>query len=479
MDVLTLKSLAKHLNLDEAGAEEALRTLGSELSRALEESGQVELPAIGRFYQENGGIGFEPDPSLVRAANLDVDGLGAVSLPGRSSTLEPESLQETPAPAFVPTEELDPLVDEVEDTFDPPLLDDDEPELPVDEGTIEEAAWNAPADPVTYWQEDVLDEAEVEEVEHAEEDYEESDADDRLRWHAEESDSASLAAIEPNEHFEDDDSFEVPAEEPIDDSFMPPALPASGVEDAHSVDPEPEHEDLATPEVAPVPPSVREDRPPERHAKPKEVREEREPKRRSLVPILLVGFLLLAGLAAAVYFLVLRGTGDPGIAAVEPAAPSEEQVDEQPGVGEEDEASGLVDSIASPATGAASETVAEAQDSSPEPDPPAQTATPAPAQTSPDAAIDVSAGGWTVVVGSATSAADASRIANRFRSMGFDAEVLYGVYGGVTRYRVVVNQFTQENQAVAFLRDAPQGFPNDAWRMPITSEFELISVQDE
>ncbi|HEX7071502.1 MAG TPA: SPOR domain-containing protein, partial [Rhodothermales bacterium] len=134
-------------------------------------------------------------------------------------------------------------------------------------------------------------------------------------------------------------------------------------------------------------------------------------------------------------------------------------------------AGGLADSLAAPQTGAASETVAEAEESvetEPEPEP-----TP-PAEPSP---IDVSSGGWTVVVASAATPGEARQIADRFRSLGYTPAVLYGSYGGVTRYRVVVRQFATEAEAQAFLRSAPQGLPGDAWRLPVTSDFEVIPRQ--
>lgn len=87
--------------------------------------------------------------------------------------------------------------------------------------------------------------------------------------------------------------------------------------------------------------------------------------------------------------------------------------------------------------------------------------------------IDVNAGGLTLIVASTPSRTSAEAVAERFRQLGYTTAVFYGPYGGVTRYRVGVGQFTDQQAAETQLEDLPDGFPDDAWPMPIRSEMEI------
>ena len=488
-----LKALARQLNVDATEAERRLQAIGSELARALSASDRVEIPSVGRFERTNGSVRFEPDDVLLQAVNLDTEGFGIVSLPGRTDAPSP-----LPADEVYPVPEDD-LEDAAFDGFDEEEADEDETvraSMP-DEQLADPEVKAEPTDPVAYWNEETFDEAEEEDVPPDEADFHEEETDERFLWHEEETtlpldpslpeedvDNLGFAELpdtldaeledEPFIPAPDDPGFDQHDEPMAEERAEEPVVPPGSTFDARIGD------DVdVTPALVPHP-SPRADRPPERHAEAHPVKESSEPrKRRSLLPILLLGFALLAALAVGAYLLLQPRADRPPIAQEERniATPTE-------GDGTEgDEAVGLTDSLLTPQTGAPAETVTEAEGASESTSEPAQepsppvTETPAPTPAS-EAPIDVSAGGWTIVVGSATDAADARRIAARFRQQGHDAAVLYGAYGGVTRYRVVVRQFASENQAVAFLQDAPENFPNDAWRLRLSSELEVIPRQD-
>ena len=181
-------------------------------------------------------------------------------------------------------------------------------------------------------------------------------------------------------------------------------------------------------------------------------REER--RRRSLLPILLIGAVLLAALAAGAYYILMREPATPPIVAqeeaeappatTEPAAPAEETVDDPAEAGE----------AAAPETAAPAATDAD------------------------EAPIDISAGGWTIVVGSAQTREDAERLADRYAEAGLDVAIVYGTFNGVTRYRIAVEQFESEAAASEYLRDAPDALPSDAWRLPLTDDLELSVPQE-
>lgn len=87
--------------------------------------------------------------------------------------------------------------------------------------------------------------------------------------------------------------------------------------------------------------------------------------------------------------------------------------------------------------------------------------------------IDVNAGGLTLVVASTVSRTSAETVAERFRQQGYTTAIFYGPYGGVTRYRVGVGQFADQRAAETQLENLPDGFPDDAWPMPIRTEMEV------
>ena len=511
MRVSLVNALAKHLNVDETEAADALRSVVSELRRALEESDRIDVPAIGSFFRQNGGIGFEPDDALLQAANLDTEGLGVVTLPGRTDVTPPaavesaafesaaddepaENLELEGPPSFAPEPDVPEDLTGVDEESPAPPDEDEVAEF--DRGDValfgpetddEPAAPVQPPDPVTYWNEEEYDAEEADESTVYHDEFGPSDGDEADDWQQTVDETSALGVAPAEESIETADftvvpgeadqvwyeSSEASSEETVDetvDSDEPGSVapPAAGAATASAA---------ATPHH----PSVRADRPPERHAEPHEVRQERPARRRSMVPILLVGAVLLLGLAAAAYYMLLQGPDADPIAAREMVESPRASADGTTPAG------GLADSAVIPATGAAEETVTEAEEQpTAAPEEPATASAPAPdagAATGPSAASEtgsapsfaVADGGWTVVVGSATTPAEAFQIVDRFRGMGLDAVVLYGAYGGVTRYRVVVDQFATEAEAQRFLREAPEGLPSDAWRLPVSSDLEVIS----
>ncbi|HEX7071627.1 MAG TPA: hypothetical protein VF190_12510, partial [Rhodothermales bacterium] len=283
MSVSLVTALAKHLNVDDSEAADTLRSVAAELRRALDESGRIEIPSIGAFYRENGGIGFDPDPALVRAANLDLEGLGIVTVPGRTGAptvtppAEPVAAEEPPTPALDVPDELPEFAEEppepsfldaemasFNDGGSAELLDADvdailepgpEPETEPEEEFVPPPP---PTDPVAYWSEEEYDSEEVDE----EPQFEPEPVDEPDTWQDADEPVSPLGAtaVEP--------VFETP-----EFDLVPPDEPSPVVPPLESVTSEPAH------------PTQRADRPPERHARPQEVVDERTAKRRrSLVP---------------------------------------------------------------------------------------------------------------------------------------------------------------------------------------------------
>lgn len=88
--------------------------------------------------------------------------------------------------------------------------------------------------------------------------------------------------------------------------------------------------------------------------------------------------------------------------------------------------------------------------------------------------INMSSGGYTIVVASRAQPGPAATYAQNYRDRGLRASVLHGPHLGVSRYRVVIGQFQTENEALNALQDESLGLPEDAWIMRIQTELDVV-----
>jgi cell division protein FtsN len=83
-----------------------------------------------------------------------------------------------------------------------------------------------------------------------------------------------------------------------------------------------------------------------------------------------------------------------------------------------------------------------------------------------------SEGGWTLVVASRTNADEAESIRTQFASALESARVPVDVLtsetgDGTTRYRVVVGQFSSQNEAQLIKQEYSDVVPDDAWPLQL------------
>jgi len=502
--------LARSLEISQAEAERAVAQLGETLADELAESGEAHIEGLGTFSRGDGDVRFEPDPILQRAVNHRFEGLPLVhTKPAEPEADAPEEAEE-PAdpfelvgtgPELSPPEEdentfapirdfgsdddsVDPFARPFEEDYiakeddtaaqEPSDLDGAAP--PMDEPAVAEFAPDEHDEPATIppldfgasrepveesTPEETLPEDEIDSSAEAPDEFTEGDDDDDLdqllegiwtpRTGPVETDHP-LGPLSP-ELLEDADYQLVgDAGESSDPHAPPPA----------SEEPPPEREDWRgkdvffspTPPppgppkpqvpVAPDPPPLS---PPVTRASPAfeatrtAPESEEDGSRRGWMPwvaaalaVVLVGAAILAWL----WFQPTPGPPDPG--------PGPDQVVVVPPVDEDPDPA-----ITDPDEPAPAEPV---------PDP-----TPPPEDTPLRSAdgIDPAQGGYTLIVASEGTRAEAERIAGRYRADGFRVSVLPATVGGRQFFRVAVGQFSSRAQAQARRGDLPDYAPADTW----------------
>lgn len=517
--------VADRLDIQPEQTDQVLRTLARLIKKQSARDGRVRVPGLGIFQQTTDALTFEPDAALSEAVNRRFLGLDPVqlTLPPETVDAETEAMAETEADveeAPVAQEEIAEaeieeaalvdvvvseeaaLVDVVIDEEEPAAevvvtgedLANDGPITEQETVTIEEVADEEP----------VVEEAVAQDEPDADETVEgEADADERVAEveHAEdeeaeqETEVLAVASPLPEGDFDDPDISEAAAyaqwqaaTEPAEDDTLPAAeLPDAGwsrddFDDVfEEVDETPEADDLfeeggeeepADEAAAPPEPIVpaedvdeeteaeptaataldpSADRPPQ----PPPVRHQQlqaSPKRRSALPwILLVTAVIVIG---STLYVTLgppsrTTTSDtPPVAAEDPppAEAVETSTAQDPEIAPEDTTSETT-AAAEPATTPSPELSAE--------------------PTTPAGRIDLTRGGYTLVVASNTrqdaAAAEAERLRQRLNDPSLPVDVLAQESDGTTRYRVVVGQVATTDEAVALKNRHSTILPNDAW----------------
>ena len=482
MSASLIEQLAARLRISPEEAERSLQTFIAHFHEEIREKGEASIPGLGVFRRDAAALSFEPAPALEIAANYRFAGMAALPVspeaeppadePGDlvardepEATVEEGHSEAEAAPA--PPEE-EPVAameesvaegeadgDEEETREEEVVAEETAEEEAVAEGApeeaeseeeapdlfaaeefeeesfeVEEEVWEAPRDdadhPLGPLPEPEFEEADydvVEEVEIVEETVETADLEEeREREEATAEDEEALFNVI---RFEEEEAEAAAAEEAVETVAEPEDGITEGGEEAEPGTAS-EHEIEALKRAALQPPPA----PPRTP-----VRRERESRTGLFIAIGVVAVLLGAFFA----YQVLK----PG-----PEAP------ETPAVAEGE---------ATPADTSAAAAV-----------PMDSARTEAPSQPEPPVrrtlgGIDRSAGGWTVIVASETSREAAEAAAQPYLDLGLPVDVLRGVSGGVTRYRVGVGQFADQSEAEAAIRRLGDRLPSGAWPLRITS----------
>ena len=482
MRVSLVSALAQHLHVEETEAAETLQEIVLQIREAVARDGRVEVPEVGTFSANDGDIEFTPAPDLLRTVNADLEGLSPIVLP--PVTAAPRAVDEG-----VEVEEGDDgetrHVAEASDAAKTVEGPDEFEELEL------VGAPRAFEEPEMVDVSDVRDEPEGVEVSETRE-----DPDEVVRPDAIEALGAAELGAEEVEFAAGDapagigeDSFVDDLEGRLVDEFAEPSAGTEAPDDEFlSIDEEtlpplpgsPVEPEEPQPEAAVHSGGLshhhpdRTDRPPEMHARPIEVTEKKKPKkRRAYWPMLVIGVIIMLAVLGVAYLVLVGLPGRETVVEVDDLTPP---VIEEPTMGGPEGELATEEPVDGEqvADAGEDEAVTSAQQSVAVPGPAIPDEPAADGSAEGGEAIDVGRRGWTIVVGSEATAEAAQAVVDRFRSLGHDASVIHGTINGVSRYRVVVNQFDSEREATAFLRSSPAGFPTDAWLWPVRSDFELI-----
>ena len=430
MHASLIEQLATRLGISPDEAERALRSFVNHLLEQINSEGEAEVPGLGVFKRDGETLAFVPSPALEIAANYRFAGMPILPVSPEPAPPEEDTLQEKPQ-IEVPAEEETVAQPEgsiaKEETEEGQSADLFSAETHEETIETEEEIWTAPQDdsdhPLGPLPEPSFEEADFDLLE---DEKKEGVASERLE-------NEAFQDVSPEELPKDDTSLfniiNVPEATPTepglpDTTATPPQEPPeSGEESVAS--PTPDKEPMPSPKAPRRPPAA-----PHRRRQASDS----EPKR--LIYVALGIIAILAG-AFFAYQMLKPGAPEPVPPPLTTTSPSEDTT----------QAATL---------------------------PPPDT-TQAPAEAQPEVppqrslgGIDRSAGGWTVIVASETSREAAEEAAQPYLDLGLPVDVLRGVSGGVTRYRVGVGQFASQAEAEAAIERLRDRLPPGAWPLRIT-----------
>ena len=420
MPSLLTQKLADHLNLSEEEADRQLTDFVAQIKEQLDTQGQAVIPGLGTFRASDKGLVFEPDDALARAVNHRFVGLEPVQVDvaqevpdyGKNE-LFPSDEPNGKEPAM-PSEPAPAEADDAPPALPPdaPLTAAEEPSSPVPEEEREEAV--------------PPDEAEDE---HAEPD----------------ADAPPQQEAAPDHPAGEDQPGEAAADDAAAAHAAELAAQASPSEEAgeEASPPSSDAEDSASPEDSR--PTVNEAA---SGGTPRRPSRQPDTDRTRKTAWLWIVVLLVLILGAGGLWYVFR------------PAPQTESLSSPPPVTQEEQPA------TSPSEGG---TEAAPAPTPPSPDETAGSAN-SPASGAPDA-LDPSAGGWTIVLASATSREEAEatlrRYAERLRGEDLAFGIMESEVEGTTRFRVGAGQFTSTEEARATMSRLADALPEGAWLLQI------------
>ncbi len=443
--------LADRLDIQPEHTDRVLRTLAQLIKKQSARDGRVRVPGLGVFQQTDEALTFEPDQALAAAVNRRYAGLEAVPLTGKTALAVEEAPFEEEAAAE------DAFAGQDEADAEAPLAEK-EP-LETETALAEEAAVEEALEAETALAEELVEEESLDATLAAEDAY----AGPEAAAFEEEETLAGLPPYAPHEALSAlpdeqpeaaEETLEAEADLAAPSTWAPPGTRWTGENLDELVEDESAPEEAAdvVQEETPAPsvPARAQDLPPA--PRPPRMAPPPRPQRRSPLPwILLV--LFLGVVAAGAYFFL-----NP---ADQPADPGDTPVatgDAPPAAETDPAATGEAGGQSGSSADGQADTSAAA----------AQPAVPTPAEPAPEAPlrIDRAKGGYTLVVASTTrqqAEAEAERFRQRLSGRSIPVDVLQGVSGGVTRYRVAVGQVATANEAVALKNRLGAALPEGTW----------------
>ena len=500
-----IDDLARRLGTSPGEARQHLQKLLAELASSAKRNGHASLPGLGTFVRKDGAWTFEPEEALARSVNRSFADLEPVGVSTSATPAEKPAPEETPSAAeddAAEQERAAPAQRNKGTSIFDRREDDEEDEGEPARGLFspEPAASEEHAPPARGEDRPApLPERQPPERRAAREE------------RAPETEQPGAAADDASPSPpEEDDPWAFPAGPPADTSEPPEedapaaplpswsyaALPAGYLVHRRTPLQSSQLRDARL-EPLPAPPSPRNapaaDAPaaekqaePKREDDPSEDRRATDraskappqaggqqagaPKRgrrqkprsgsglRWLVTLLI---LLAVGLGAW-YVLGQQGVVTGPVAALQGGAPAEETAAPSPpesAPGEE-----------APANEGASEEAADAGETGP---PATDQSTPGERAFAEAARLDRAQGGWTAVVASVTSRAEAEQVAQRFaqefEGQNYPIDILQTTVDGTRRFRVVVGQFASPDQVIQAIESGADRFPDDSWGLEIES----------
>ncbi len=491
--------VADRLDIQPEQTDRVLRTLAQLIKKQSARDGQVRVPGLGVFQQTTDTLTFEPDATLSEAINHRFAGLAPVPMTQELEPPEPtpeEVTPKTPASFFTPPlpvvqEELEeiapaspPIEEEpsVEESATVEAVEEEvlkEAEAVVEQPVAQEEAAEEEAVEEEVVEEKILEEEPVAEdvpaleqqvEEEAEEHEAERPSDTSLLEETDFNDpdiseAAAYAKLQEETKAAEEDAPSqwaptgaVWSQEDLDELLQGGGEEApltEEVDDEASVVAEEAQPSATTEEEEARPAAVAlpdrsADLPPKPHL-PRQVHTREEPRRRSvLLWILLVAAVIVIGSGLYYFF------GPPSQTTTSDTPPTAAEQTPPP-------AADTLEDASADTTGEITTPVEE---------PPATSLQETPAETPSALRIDVSRGGYTLVVGSSTQQAVAEAQAERFRQsfsgQSLPVDVLAGESDGVTRYRVVVGQVETSEEAVALKNRHAARLPEDTWTTNIS-----------
>ena len=492
--------VADRLDIQPEQTDQVLRTLAQLIKKQSARDGQVRVPGLGVFQQTTDSLTFEPDASLSEAVNHRFAGLASVPVTQEPEPPEPtpeEVTPKTPASFFTPPlpvvqEELEeiapapPPIESVEESATVEAVEEEAAEekavaedILAEEEAVEDEVVEEEAVEEEVVEEKILEEEPVAEdvpalEQQVEEEAEEHEAErpsdtsvlEEIDFNDPDiSEAAAYAKLQEETKAAEEDAPSqwaptgaVWSQEDLDELLQgggEEAPLAEEVDDEASVVAEEAQPSATTEEEEARPAAVAlpdrsADLPPKPHL-PRQVHTREEPRRRSvLLWILLVAAVIVIGSGLYYFF------GPPSQTTTSDTPPTAAEQTPPP-------AADTLEDASADTTGEITTPVEE---------PPATSLQETPAETPSALRIDVSRGGYTLVVGSSTQRATAETLAERFRQrfsgQSLPVDVLVGeTTDGVTRYRVVVGQVETSQEAVALKNRHAANLPEGTWAINI------------